>query len=84
MTQHIDHPHGPSTGSPTDKPEWLRPKDATKYFGIGRTKLFEWIASGRIKTVSLRERGQKRATRLIHYDSLAAYLDQLASQNLEA
>lgn len=60
------------------RPEWLRPKDIPKYFGIGRSKAYELIASGKVKSVSLRERGQKHGTRLVSYDSLAGYLETLA------
>ena len=62
----------------TQRPEWVRPKEVSNYFGIGRTKTYELIASGKVKTVSLRKRGQKHATRLVSYDSLAAYLENLA------
>jgi len=62
----------------TLKPEWIRPKDVCRLFGIGRSRVYELIAEGRIKTVSLRQRGQKHGTRLISYDSLAAYLESLA------
>jgi len=63
----------------TTRPEWLRPKDIPKYFGIGRSKAYELIADGKVKSVSLRQRGQKHGTRLVSYDSLAAYLESLAS-----
>ncbi len=61
------------------KPEWLRIQQASALFGVGRTKLYELIGSGRIKTVSMRERGQTRGTRLISYDSLSEYLESQAS-----
>jgi excisionase family DNA binding protein len=64
--------------SSTPRPEWLRPKEISKYFGIGRSKSYELIASGKVKSVSLRKRGQKYGTRLVSYDSLAAYLESLA------
>lgn len=71
--------HNIQTGTPPIKPEWLRLPQATSIFGIGRTKLYELIGSGKIKTVSMRERGQTRGTRLISYDSLAAYIESQAS-----
>lgn len=64
---------------PTPRPEWLRPKQVPTYFGIGRSKLYELIAENKIKSVSMRTRGAKHGTRLVSYDSLAAYLDSLAS-----
>ena len=63
----------------TPRPEWLRPKQVPTYFGIGRSKLYELIAENKIKSVSMRTRGAKHGTRLVSYDSLAAYLDSLAS-----
>ena len=57
------------------KPEWVRPAQATKIFGIGRTKIYELIADGKIKTASIRPRGATKGTRLISYDSLAAFID---------
>lgn len=60
------------------KPEWLRPKDVPPVFGIGRSRIYELIAEGKVKSVSLRQRGQKHGTRLISYDSIAAYLESLA------
>jgi hypothetical protein len=59
------------------KPEWIRPKDVPKFFGIGRTRIYELIAENKIKSVSMRKRGQRHGTRLISYDSVAAYLESL-------
>ncbi|MBK1854988.1 helix-turn-helix domain-containing protein [Verrucomicrobiaceae bacterium 5K15] len=61
--------------TPPLKPEWLRIPQATQVFGIGRSKLYELIAEGKIKSVSLRKRGQTSGTRLISYDSLADYIE---------
>jgi len=61
------------------KPEWIRPKDVPKIFGIGRTRAYELIAENRIKSVSLRKRGQRHGTRLISYDSVVAYLESLTN-----
>jgi excisionase family DNA binding protein len=62
-----------------ERPEWLRPKQVPLYFGIGRSTLYELLAAGKIKTVSMRARGAKHGTRLISYDSLSAYLESLAT-----
>ena len=64
------------------RPEWLRIPSAVRIFGISRTKLYELISQRKIKSVSLRERGQVRGTRLLNYDSLVDYLDQLAERQL--
>jgi predicted DNA-binding transcriptional regulator AlpA len=69
---------------PTDKtlkPEWLRVNQVTHVFGIGRSKLYELLAEGVIKSASLRKRGQTSGTRLVSYDSCAAYIE---SQVIEA
>lgn len=60
------------------RPEWLRPNQIPIYFGIGRSKAYELIADGKVKSVSLRKRGQKHGTRLVSFDSIAAYLESLA------
>jgi excisionase family DNA binding protein len=62
-----------------ERPEWLRPKQVPHYFGVGRSKLYELIAEGKIKSVSMRTRGAKHGTRLVSYDSLSAYLESLAN-----
>lgn len=61
------------------KPEWLRVQQASALFGLGRTKLYELIGSGKIKTVSMRQRGQIKGTRLISYDSLSEFIASQAS-----
>jgi len=63
------------------RPEWLRIPNAVRIFGISRTKLYELISKRRIKSVSLRERGQVRGIRLLSYDSLMDYLDQQAEKD---
>lgn len=64
-----------------NKPEWLRIPQATQTFGIGRTKLYELIAKNRVKSVSIRERGQVKGTRLISFDSLNDYLESLVDKD---
>lgn len=59
------------------RPEWLRPKDMARLFGIGRTKTYELIANRKIKSVSLRMPSQRHGTRLISYDSVVEYLESL-------
>ena len=62
------------------RPEWLRIPDAVRIFGISRTKLYELIGNRKIKSVSLRERGQVRGVRLLSYDGLLEYLERLAEE----
>jgi excisionase family DNA binding protein len=60
------------------KPEYLRPAAACRVFSLGRSKLYELLAEGKLKSVSMRKRGQRHGTRLISYDSLKNYLESLA------
>ena len=62
----------------TFKPEFIRISAAIKIFGIGRTKLYELISKGKIKSVNMKSRGAIRGTRLISYDSLLDFLNSQA------
>lgn len=59
------------------KREWLRPNDVRHVFGIGRSKLYQLIGAGLIRSKSLKEPGQRAGTRLINYDSIAEYIERL-------
>ncbi len=59
------------------KPKFIRPKDMSRHFGVGRTQTYNWIMERKIKSVSLRKRGQRHATRLIDYDSVCAFLESV-------
>ncbi|WP_367873321.1 hypothetical protein [Luteolibacter sp. Populi] len=61
------------------KPEWIRPRQVTALFGIGRGLANQLIAEGRIKSVSLCQPGRKRGTRLVSYASVRDYLEGLAT-----
>lgn len=67
-----------STCTPS-RPEWLDPKGIHKHFGITRSTLYRLIAEGKIKSASLRERGKLRGKRLVSTDSVAAFLEGLAT-----
>jgi hypothetical protein len=76
----INHIKISGDAPPVQKPEWIRPKDLSRLFGIGRTKGYELMNEGVIKSISLRKRGQQHGTRLISYDSVASYLNSLAEE----
>lgn len=59
--------------------DWLRVKEACSFSRLSKPKLYQLINAGKIKSVSLRERGQVRGTRLISFDSLRAFLESRAS-----
>jgi hypothetical protein len=58
------------------KPEWIRVPDAIHITSLSRSKLYELIAAGAIKSFSNRQRGAQRGVRLISYDSLVGYLEE--------
>jgi hypothetical protein len=83
------------TGSlPKNTPEFIRlPKPGTlcAWTGLSRSKLNELILPSRVngfkppvRSVSLRNRGQTRGTRLIVFESLVLYLRGLLEQQEDA
>jgi hypothetical protein len=56
------------------QPEFGRVPDCQRLFGIKRGILYRWIQERRIKTVLLRERGNKHGIRLIYLQSVRDYL----------
>jgi hypothetical protein len=55
-------------------PEFCRPGDMPRLFGIGRTYAYQLIQEGKIKSVSLRKRGARFGVRLISCDSVREFL----------
>lgn len=60
-------------------PEWIRVRDAVSYSRLSKPKLYQLLNCGLIKSVSLRERGQIKGTRLISFDSLRSFLESRAT-----
>lgn len=64
------------------RPEWLRLPGVGEncpYFGLTRDVYYRLIREGKIRSVSLRDRGKLRGVRLISYDSVSEYLAGLAT-----
>lgn len=61
------------------RPEWMRVKEACAFSRLSKPKLYDLMNRGLIKSVSLRERGMVRGTRLVSSDSLRAFLESRAS-----
>jgi len=59
--------------------DWLRIHEAVAYSRLSKPKLYDLINRGLIKSVSLRERGQIKGTRLLSYASLRAFLESRAT-----
>ncbi len=59
-------------------PVWIRsPKSGTEFYsGFSRAKLYEGAAKGHFRTVSIREPGQVKGTRLFHLQSLLNFIER--------
>ena len=62
------------------RPQWLRIPDACAVSGIGRSLLYRHLASGRIKSVCLRERNKVRGIRLVNAESLFAFIESFGKE----
>lgn len=56
------------------KPLYLREKNATAMYGIGRTNLYRLAKEGKIKSITLQEEGCSRGTRLFCVKSIERYI----------
>ena len=61
------------------RPEWTDCKGITRIFGIHKSTIYRLEAEGKIRTSSLRERGKLRGKKLISCDSVAAYIESMAT-----
>ena len=61
-------------GASGAQPEFCRPGDMPRLFGIGRTYTYQLINEGKIKSISLRKRGTRFGVRLISCDSVREFL----------
>lgn len=59
-------------------PVWVRsPKSGTEHFcGFSRAKLYEGAAKAHFRSVSIREPGQIKGTRLFHLASILAFIEK--------
>ena len=66
-----------TNGRQGNLPIWIRaPKRGPEYYtGLTRPKLYEFAAKGYICSVSIREPGQNRGTRLFHLQSILAFIE---------
>ena len=66
-----------NTASTTPLPEFGRWQDVQRLFGIKRGTLYNLVNEGRIKSVSLRRRGNVHGCRLFHLGSISQHLNSL-------
>ncbi len=67
-------------------PVWIRsPKIGTEHFtGFSRAKLYEGAGKGHFRSVSIREPGQVKGTRLFHLASILAFIEKCERGAAEA
>jgi hypothetical protein len=64
------------------KPVWIRLPQVTTCYGISRSKAYQLANTGKVESVSLREEGQTKGTKLFNVESLEAYINSfIASDN---
>jgi hypothetical protein len=68
-----------AAGAPTDRPLpiWVRaPVRGPEYYtGFSRSKLYELAQRGKIHSISIREPGQQKGTRLFELRSILDFID---------
>jgi hypothetical protein len=55
-------------------PEFVRPADAVRLFGVGKSTLADWIARGLIRSHLIRRAGSKSGMRLIATASIREFI----------
>ena len=62
-------------------PVWIRPpKQGVEFYtGLSRAKLYELAGAGKIKSVSIREPGQVKGTRLFLLTSIFSFIESCAT-----
>jgi hypothetical protein len=71
-------------GDSESQVEWIRVPDAVRRFGLSRTKLYQLAGDGRLRTVSLRDEGMTKATRLFHVESLRNFIESFERKGEES
>jgi hypothetical protein len=66
------------TGPVTLNPRWLRIPGAVKYSGLSRSRLYELLAQGRIKSICLKSHNHAlRGVRLVDRESIDLFMESL-------
>lgn len=80
-TQRVRQPSAKATELLNDRlhnlPVWIRaPKTGTEFYaGFSRAKLYELASEGKIRSVSIREPGQVKGTRLFNLQSIFDFIE---------
>jgi hypothetical protein len=66
------------TGPVTLNPRWLRIPSAVKYSGLSRSRLYELLAQGRIKSICVKlHNDASRGVRLVDRESIDLFMESL-------
>ena len=66
------------TGPVTLNPRWLRIPAAVKYSGLSRSRLYELLAQGRVKSICLKSHNNAvRGLRLVDKESIDLFMESL-------
>ena len=66
------------TGPVTLNPRWLKIPSAVKYSGLSRSRLYELLAQGRIRSICLRSRRDAlRGVSLVDRESIDLFMESL-------
>jgi len=83
--------HGRPTGNAVSpfkanqiRPEWGDVKAVHAVFGTGKSVAYRLAQENKIRSSSLRERNKLRGKRLFNFDSIAAYIERMATGREEA
>jgi hypothetical protein len=64
------------SGPVTLNPRWLRIPAAVKYSGLSRSKLYEVLSEGRIRSICVKsQKGSQRGVRVIDRESIDAFME---------
>ena len=72
-----------ASGGAETRPPWMRVTAAVAASGVSRSRLYEWIKEGRIRSACIRERNQKKGTRLIDAESLFRLIESMAEGGVQ-
>lgn len=63
------------SGPVTLNPRWLRIPAAVKYSGLSRSKLYELLSEGRLKSICVKaHKGAERGIRLLDKESIDSFM----------
>ena len=66
------------TGPVTLNPRWLRIPSAVKYSGLSRSRLYELLAQGQIKSICVKSHDKAfRGVRLVDRESIDLFMESL-------